>query len=367
MKKILIVLSICAYTNYSYCQTDDGFTKGEAGMEYAIVNSGNGDLLKTGDILEMHFTNLLYRKGKKDSVLNNTRERGMAEFMAFDSMSIPPAYFKIFEQMKVGDSVSTRTIVDSMFKQNPEQLPPFMSKGDVVYTNIIVVNAYKTLSAADSAKTIAMVYAEKISKEKAEVLVKADDKVIADYIAKNNIKAIKTNKGVYVEMIKQGTGAFLNKKSIVKIKYKGKTLEGVLFDTNMDDSKGHTDPLTVNLTNDKEIGNAVIAGLENGMYKLQKGSKARIYIPSGLAYGPRGGGADIPANANLVFEIVVLNIITKAQMISEGKVAAAKLKAKQQMQIKQQKKYMDSLKKTDPKKYEELNMRREMPMEVQQR
>ena len=115
MKKILIVLSICAYTNYSYCQTDYGFTKGEAGMEYAIVNSGNGDLLKTGDILEMHFTNLLYRKGKKDSVLNNTRERGMAEFMAFDSMSIPPAYFKIFEQMKVGDSVSIRTIVDSMF------------------------------------------------------------------------------------------------------------------------------------------------------------------------------------------------------------------------------------------------------------
>ncbi len=373
MKKLLFILFICTIAKYGYCQTADEFTKGLDGMEYAIVNSGKGDLIKAGDILELHFTSLLSRKGKQDSILNNTREMGMAQFIPFDSMNIPPAYFIIFIQMKVGDSVSSRTIIDSMFKENPEQVPPFMKKGDLIYTNMRIIYAYKTQAAADSARTIAMENAEKIAKEKADVLVILDDKKIADYVANNNVKAVKTKKGVYVEIIAKGKGAFLNTKSIVKIKYKGKTLEGVIFDTNMDKSKGHTDPLIVNLTKDKTIGNAVIPGLENGLYKLQKGSKAKIYIPSGLAYGPRGGGADLPPNANLVFEIEVIDIISKAQMIAENKAMLIKENnkkaAQERLMKREQKKYMDNLKKTDPKKYEEVKqqMQQQTQQQMQQR
>jgi FKBP-type peptidyl-prolyl cis-trans isomerase FkpA len=338
------------------------------GMEYAIVNSGKGDLLKQGDFLEMHFTNLLSRKGKKDSVLNNTREMGAPQFMQFDSMNIPPAYLKIFKQMKVGDSVSTRTLVDSMFKQNPEQQPLFMKKGDMIYTNIKIVNAYKTQAAADSARTVAMGNAEKIGKEKANALVKADDKAIADFIAKNNVKAVKTDKGVYVETITPGTGPFLDSNSIVKVKYTGKTLAGVMFDSNVDPSKGHTDPLTVNLTNDKSIGNSVIPGLESGMFKFQKGSKGKVYIPSGLAYGTRGGGPDLPPNANLVFEIEVLDIITKEQLKADNEKANKAQAEQQKMMEKQQKTYMDSLQKADPKKFEEMKQQmQQMQQQGQQR
>ncbi len=350
------------------------YKKGLDGMEYAIVNSGKGDLLKTGEIMELHFTNLLSRKGKKDSIMQDTREMGMPQFMTFDSMSIPPAYINIFKLMKVGDSVSTRTLVDTVFKKDPMQMPPFMKKGDFIYTNIKIVNVYKSQAAADSARTIALANAEKIGKAKAEALVKADDKAIADYIAKNNVKAIRTDKGVYVETTQPGTGAFLDSNSIVKVKYKGKTLAGVMFDTNMDESKGHSDPLTVNLTNNKGLGNTVIPGLESGMYKLQKGSKSKIYIPSGLAYGTRGGGPDLPPNANLVFEIEVLDIITKEQMISDNKLAEAKNKAIQEAQQKmmelQQKVYMDSLQKADPKKFEELKQQmqqQQMQQQMQQR
>jgi FKBP-type peptidyl-prolyl cis-trans isomerase FkpA len=328
------------------------------GMEYAIVNSGKGDLLKQGDFLEMHFTNLLSRKGKKDSLLNNTREMGSPQFMQLDSVNIPPAYLKIFRQMRVGDSVSTRTLVDSMFKDNPMQMPPFMKKGDMIYTNIKIINAYKTQEAADSARKLAMTNAEKIGKAKAEALVKEDDKAITDYLAKNNVKADKTDKGVYVQTLTPGTGAFLDTNSIVKVMYTGKTLAGVMFDSNVDPSKGHTDPLTVNLTTDKTIGNGVIPGLESGMYKLQKGSKAKVYIPSGLAYGARGAGPDLPPNANLVFDIEVLDIVSKEQLKAENAAAAAKARKEQEIQQKvmeqQQKAYMDSLQKADPKKFEEM-------------
>jgi FKBP-type peptidyl-prolyl cis-trans isomerase FkpA len=300
-------------------------------------------------------------------LLNNTRDMGAPQFMQFDSVNIPPAYLKIFRQMRVGDSVSTRTLVDSMFKDNPMQMPPFMKKGDMIYTNIKIIKAYKTQEAADSARKLAMTNAEKIGKAKAEALVKEDDKAITDYLAKNNVKADKTDKGVYVQTLTPGTGAFLDTNSIVKVMYTGKTLAGVMFDSNVDPSKGHTDPLTVNLTKDKSIGNGVIPGLESGMYKLQKGSKAKVYIPSGLAYGARGAGPDLPPNANLVFDIEVLDIVTKEQMKAENAAANAKAQKEQEMQQKameqQQKAYMDSFQKADPKKFEEMKkqMQQQMP------
>jgi len=42
------------------------------------------------------------------------------------------------------------------------------------------------------------------------------------------------------------------------------------------------------------------------------GSRYEVYIPSELAYGPRGSGPDIGPNAALVFEIELLSIKTPA-------------------------------------------------------
>lgn len=53
-------------------------------------------------------------------------------------------------------------------------------------------------------------------------------------------------------------------------------------------------------------------GLKTGLQKLPEGSKATLYIPSGLAYGPEGatnGSVEvIPANANIIVEIELIDI-----------------------------------------------------------
>jgi FKBP-type peptidyl-prolyl cis-trans isomerase FkpA len=52
--------------------------------------------------------------------------------------------------------------------------------------------------------------------------------------------------------------------------------------------------------------NQLITGWQIGIIKLNKGTKATLYIPSGLAYGSNTVGG-IPANSNLIFDIELID------------------------------------------------------------
>lgn len=357
MKKISYLL-LASLVAFSSCQ--EKYKKGEEGMEYKIIHSGSGDLLKNGEFMELHFTSVIGGGGRKDSVLNSSREQGGPQIMPFDSTNIPPAYLLIFKQLKKGDSVVTRTSTDSIIKKQPQgqPLPPFIKKGMFIYTNIKLVNVYKTSAEADSAKKLAAAAAEVMAKAKAETLVKTDDKAIQDYLAKNKITATNIGKGVYVQTVLAGTGPIIDSNVVAKVMYTGKTLAGVMFDSNVDPSKGHTEPLMVNLTNDMSLGNGVIPGMAAALKTMQKGTKAFMFIPSGQAYGPRAQSADLPANAILIFEVEVKDVLSKAQATADMAATRAKQmaeqKAAQAQQMKEQKKYEDSLQKADPKAYQQM-------------
>ncbi len=316
------------------------YKKGEEGMEYKIIADGKGETLKPGQFIEFHFTSV-YNNGKKDSILNSTRDMGGAQIITFDSLNLPPAYFKLFKQLKKGDSLSTKMLTDTVFKKQPEAMPPFMKKGQFLYTNIRILNVYKTQEEADKARQANVVAQEAAGKQKAAAQLVKDDKILTEYFAKNNIKATKTTQGAYVEILQAGTGPMLDTTMITKIKYTGKTIAGKMFDSNVDPSKGHLDPLTVNLTNDMSLGGGVIPGMADGLKLMSKGAKGKIYIPSSLGYGAAGAGGDIGPNENLIFEVEVLEILTKQQ-------AAADVAAQQKKFQEMQKKYTDSLTKANP-------------------
>lgn len=136
--------------------------------------------------------------------------------------------------------------------------------------------------------------------------VDKDDRLIQDYLKNNNVQATKTASGLYYRIIREGSGETAKPGQKATMKYLGTTLDGHVFDGNMDENfemKGGkaTFQFTVGV-------GQVIKGWDEGIQLLKKGSRATLYLPSGIAYGSRGAGGAIPPNAVLIFNVEVVDL-----------------------------------------------------------
>jgi FKBP-type peptidyl-prolyl cis-trans isomerase FkpA len=135
----------------------------------------------------------------------------------------------------------------------------------------------------------------------AEQQLKKDDVVLQDYIKKNNLNAQKDASGVYYVVTQPGTGAKPKQGQIVSVQYKGTLLDGKEFDSSAKGNGGRPIEFPIGV-------GQVIPGWDKAIPLLNKGSKATILIPSSLAYGQRGAGADIPADAVLRFDVELVDV-----------------------------------------------------------
>jgi len=62
----------------------------------------------------------------------------------------------------------------------------------------------------------------------------------------------------------------------------------------------------------------VIKGWTEALQLMKVGSKWELYVPSDLAYGPRGAGQMIGPNSTLVFEVELLSIGDKSGGAKSG-------------------------------------------------
>jgi FKBP-type peptidyl-prolyl cis-trans isomerase len=299
-------------------------------MEYKIVSAGSGKTIEAGNFFEIQFTQT-YKGDAKDTVLYDSRKFAN-QIAQMDSVQIPPTYFKIFKQAKKGDSIIVRQLVDSVMKEGGNT-PPFMKKGGHLIAYYKIVNIFTTKAAADSAYKIQMDIAKTKDSLLALVQITKDDKIISDYLASKNIKAQKTPKGVYVEILQAGTGEKVTDSVGVKIKYTGLSLAGKPFDSNVDSQFHHTDLLPVQMWAPR-----VIPGWVDGLRLLAKGSKARFYIPSSLGYGAQGQAPAITPDENLIFEVEVVDVIGQKQSMADEQAMQQKMMQQQmQMQAMQEK------------------------------
>jgi FKBP-type peptidyl-prolyl cis-trans isomerase len=198
-----------------------------------------------------------------------------------------------FMLLSQGDSAVIRTPVDSM-KKAGNQLMPWMKEGMMIEYEVVMVSVR---SEAEEKKYL---------EEKSAVQKGIDDAMLQEYFKKNNITAQKTSSGLYYTISREGTGELGKPGNTYSVSYTGKLLNGKAFDSNTDTAFHHKEPLNI------EIGKGrVIKGWDEGILLMKKGTKATLYIPSTLAYGPQEQ-RNIPANSVLVFDVEVLDIMDPA-------------------------------------------------------
>lgn len=103
--------------------------------------------------------------------------------------------------------------------------------------------------------------------------------------------------GLQYLVVKKGDGPVPKAEDTVKCNYRGTLVNGTEFDSSYKTGKPATFPV-----------GGVIAGWTEALKLMPVGSKWQLFIPSKLAYGPRGAGRDIGPNATLIFDIELLGI-----------------------------------------------------------
>jgi len=284
------------------------FSKGEGGLEYQLFAKGKdgkyepkdapakADTTKIGQVISMQQV----VKNDKDSVLFSTYT-GKRPAMA---LLQPSTYKGSLEQallyLQPGDSAVFRISADTLFAKSYQQpMPPFLKKGSKLVFHVVV----EKMMSKEQAMAEQQKMQEEMQKEMmahAEEQGKTDDAIIQKYIQEQKLNAQKTPSGVYYAITQKGNGPTPKAGQTVSVQYRGTTLDGKEFDSSY--KHGGT-PFEF------QIGQGmVIPGWDEGIMLLNKGSKATLVIPSPMAYGERGAGADIPANAVLRFDVELVDI-----------------------------------------------------------
>jgi FKBP-type peptidyl-prolyl cis-trans isomerase FkpA/FKBP-type peptidyl-prolyl cis-trans isomerase FklB len=141
---------------------------------------------------------------------------------------------------------------------------------------------------------------------------KKDAQGFLDKMAKEK-GASKTDTGLIIIPIKEGSGPVPQATDTVKVHYHGTLRDGTVFDSSVERGTPATFPL-----------NRVIPCWTEGLQKMKVGAKAKLVCPSAIAYGDRGAPPKIKPGAPLVFEVELIGIEAKSDKPAADKPAEGK-------------------------------------------
>ena len=219
----------------------------ELKIEEIVV--GEGDEVKDGDGVSVHYTGCLEDGTKFDSSL----DRGEPIEFPLGGGMVIPGWEQGIRGMRVGGK---RKLV----------IPPELAygedgAGDVIPPNAVLVFDVEVVGARSN-----------------------------QYPEEGDLE---------IEELEAGTGAEAVPGDTVSVHYTGWLEDGTKFDSSLDRGEPIEFPLGVGY---------VIPGWDQGLVGMKEGGRRRLTIPSHLAYGANGAGGVIPPFATLVFEVNLVRV-----------------------------------------------------------
>lgn len=219
----------------------------ELKIEEIVV--GEGDEVKDGDWVSVHYTGCLKDGTKFDSSL----DRGEPIEFPLGGGMVIPGWEQGIRGMRVGGK---RKLV----------IPPELAygedgAGDVIPPNAVLVFDVEVVGARSN-----------------------------QYPEEGDLE---------IEELEAGTGAEAVPGDTVSVHYTGWLEDGTKFDSSLDRGEPIEFPLGVGY---------VIPGWDQGLVGMKEGGRRRLTIPSHLAYGANGAGGVIPPFATLVFEVNLVRV-----------------------------------------------------------
>ncbi len=195
-------------------------------------------------------------------------------------------------------AVPDAAIIAQINAENERRQKDYESKLEAARKRIAQLNArfadwYYIISDAEF-KKIRLARSEVVQPNVALINKRAGEAFLAQNKTKEGI--ITTASGLQYKVIKEGTGKMPKASDEVVVNYKGTLIDGTVFDESKPDAPA-------------EFGvDAVIKGWTEALQLMKEGSKLELFIPSDLAYGERGSGEKIGANAALIFEVELVKV-----------------------------------------------------------
>ncbi len=123
-----------------------------------------------------------------------------------------------------------------------------------------------------------------------------DEKKILEYLKSNSLEAQKNDYGIYYIITVPGSDQKPTALSTIKVNYRGKLLNGNVFDSTFESGKPY----------EMKLSDAIL-GWQLTIPYYGKGGKGMLFIPSRYGYGNFAIGNIIPAHSVLIFDIELID------------------------------------------------------------
>ncbi|TAF33120.1 MAG: hypothetical protein EAZ57_06910 [Cytophagales bacterium] len=293
------VLALVSLSFFS-CNQGEKLVEYTKDMSYVIHASGTGDLPKEDMLAKIHFRMYKISEGKTDSLISESYAKNPSNPNG-DPLAVPvksaPGIDDILKNFRVGDSLSIYTPITKFMPPN-QPLPPGIAATDKIKLTIKVIKFVtqeenqREMKAMQEAQQKQMM--EEMEKSKA-----IDEEAIKAYLAKNNIKAERTEDGLYYIIENPGKGKQPVSGDNVKVHFEGRLMsDGSKFESSYDIGQPYETLIGMG---------RVIQGWDKGIPMLKEGGKATFIVPSSMGYGPmeRPG---IPPNSVLIFKVELVSV-----------------------------------------------------------